>query len=100
MAEVIASVVLCPWEVTKIFVVTNPQFTGSLLNAMRHIIAVEGLIGLYKGIQFVMLRQVPYTCAKLVGYDIILSKLKAFVSGRRKLSDDSFVQAFSAILAG
>lgn len=79
-AEMIASWALCPLEVTKIFMITNPQFSGSLVNAMRTIVTNDGFRGLFKGINWIMLRQVPYTCAKLAGYDLISTNLKKALS--------------------
>ena len=72
LAEIAASWVLCPLEVAKITIVTNP--TGiklSTMAALSYIIQKNGLLGLFKGLPLILLRQVPYTCCKLAGYEII-----------------------------
>lgn len=75
LAEIIASWALCPMEVTRIFMVTNPHFKSSVLTAMKFIVNRDGISGLFKGLPIVMLRQVPYTCTKLAGYEIISDAL-------------------------
>ena len=81
LAEIIASWALCPMEVTRIFMVTNPHFKSSVLTAMKFIVNRDGISGLFKGLPVIMLRQVPYTCTKLAGYEIISDALT-------KLSND------------
>ena len=84
LAEVFASCALCPMEVTRIYIVSNPTLMkGGMIRAMNAIIQKEGVAGLFKGLQMIMLRQVPYTCAKLVGYDFISDAI------RRKIFSDS-----------
>lgn len=69
-AELIASFALCPLEGTKIFMITNPEISKKgLLHTMKYIFAQDGLAGFYVGFQWVLLRQIPYTCVKLAGYD-------------------------------
>lgn len=75
LAEVIASWALCPLEVTRIYMVMNPQMKSGMISAMKSIVAKEGPSGLFKGLPMIMLRQVPYTCAKLAGYEIISDML-------------------------
>ena len=77
MAETIASWALCPMEMTRLFMVTNPSRCSGMLSAMGCIIRDDGVKGLFKGLPFIMMRQIPYTCAKLVGYDIISDSIKS-----------------------
>jgi solute carrier family 25 phosphate transporter 3 len=110
IAEVIASWALCPLEVTRIFMVTTPNFKGSLGNAMAYIISAEGIGGLFKGINWILLRQVPYTCVKLAGYDIISSRMKKIAQNQKSdnncadrdtsASTLTFIQLCSGVIAG
>jgi solute carrier family 25 (mitochondrial phosphate transporter), member 3 len=78
LAEVVACVALCPLETTKIFLVANSgKYRGySLLRILGVVISSEGFAGLFKGLHYIILRQVPYTCAKLTGYEIISDYMK------------------------
>ena len=77
LAEIIASVALTPMEVTKIDMMTNPlSKSKGMLPAMSAIVRSSGVRGLFRGLPLIMLRQVPYTCVKLAGYDIIIEKLR------------------------
>lgn len=101
MAEVIASFVLCPLEGTKIYMMMNPQTSKEgLLRCIKTIVKQGGIVGLYAGLPWILLRQVPYTCMKLVGYDTVLqfvqSKLDNLGGNYSKLS----LQMFSGVVAG
>jgi solute carrier family 25 (mitochondrial phosphate transporter), member 3 len=117
LAEIIASWALCPMEVTRIFMVMNPQLKSGMLSAMKLIIQRDGPSGLFKGLPMIMLRQVPYTCAKLAGYEIISDNLKKIVAGLKRSStqgignlpgtsvplevkNNVFIQLSSGVLAG
>ena len=70
-AEVIASVALCPLEATKIFMMVNAEDARKgMLHSMRLIMKNNGLAGLYNGLPLLILRQLPYTCVKLSGYEL------------------------------
>jgi len=76
LAEIAASWVLCPLEVAKITIVTNPTgFKLTTISALSYIISKDGVLGLFKGLPLILLRQVPYTCCKLAGYEIISDML-------------------------
>jgi solute carrier family 25 phosphate transporter 3 len=77
LAEVIASWALTPMEVTRIYMVMNPQVNKGMLSAMKQIVKNDGIKGFFKGLPLIMVRQVPYTCAKLAGYDLISERIKA-----------------------
>mmetsp|Transcript_34529 Transcript_34529/g.32904 ORF Transcript_34529/g.32904 Transcript_34529/m.32904 type:complete len:354 (-) Transcript_34529:1027-2088(-) len=114
-AEIIACVALCPMEVTRIFIVSNPQLKVGMLSAMKTIVDKDPS-GLFKGLGLVMLRQIPYTCAKLAGYEIISDTLKNIIDEKnykinkinssnvpiseRKASSKILIQLGSGILAG
>ena len=77
LAETLASWALCPLEVAKIYMISNSGSSGSLIGAISAITKSEGIRGLYKGINWILLRQIPYTCVKLVGYDVIATHLRS-----------------------
>lgn len=70
-AEVIADVLLCPWEAIKVRVQTSkagtfPTATGE---AFAKIKGEEGWNGLYKGLSPLWARQIPYTVVKFVAFE-------------------------------
>ena len=111
LAEVIASWALCPLETTRIYMICNPEIAKiGLLSCMKQIVLKDGIGGLYQGIWMILLKQLPYTCCKLAGYDIIhhkLLKLKERIilkqhdnSDEIKIKDDSIAQMSSGAMAG
>lgn len=113
LAEIIASWALCPMEVTRIFMVMNPHFKSGVLSAMKFILEKDGISGLFKGLPIIMLRQVPYTCAKLAGYEMISDALTNFFDDSKRVGQDVekheykvakcrniLIQLSSGILAG
>jgi solute carrier family 25 phosphate transporter 3 len=70
-AEIIADVLLCPWEAVKVRVQTSTAgtFPTSLGAAMGKIRADEGMNGLYKGLSPLWARQIPYTVMKFVAFE-------------------------------
>eukprot|EP01041_Mallomonas_annulata_P003059 gene3059-5993_t len=96
-AEVIASWALCPLETTRIHLVTNPAMRGlSLIATMSSIVQTGGLAALFKGLPLILLRQIPYTCTKLVGYEIISEALLEFKN--YKLSSNNSTSTSSSPL--
>ena len=70
-AEVVASFALCPLEVTKIYMMMNTDDAkNGLLHCMANIVHRDGPSGLFTGLPLIMLRQIPYTCVKLSGYEV------------------------------
>ena len=89
MAETVATLLLCPFEVAKIAVMTKkfelPVNSGKLLYVMDEIIKEGGPYALYQGLPMILLRQVPYSCVKLASYDLIserIMKLRGVVASR------------------
>lgn len=70
-AEVIADVLLCPWEATKVRMQTSEvgNFPTRLIPAMKQIHAAEGNNGFYKGLFPLWARQIPYTIVKFVFFE-------------------------------
>ena len=73
-AEIIADVLLCPWEATKVRMQTSAEgtFPTSGVKAFTTIQSQEGAAGLYKGIKPLWGRQVPYTIVKFVAFEKIV----------------------------
>jgi solute carrier family 25 phosphate transporter 3 len=78
IAETVATLLLCPFEVAKIVIMTKKYSDlppaaggGKLLHAMQRIVQEGGLAALYRGLPMILLRQVPYSCVKLASYDLI-----------------------------
>jgi len=70
-AEIIADVLLCPWEAVKVRIQTSPvgTFPTDTAGAFSKIKGGEGINGLYKGIVPLWLRQIPYTVMKFVAFE-------------------------------
>ena len=111
LAEVVASWALCPLEATRIYMICNPDVAKKgLFSCMKLITKQDGIGGLFKGIWMILLKQVPYTCCKLAGYDIIHHNLLKFKerivlnqyddSDDIKVQDDFIIQISSGAMAG
>ena len=71
-AEVIADLLLCPWEATKLKIqLSRPghEYPSSLIPALQQMTSHEGVKGLYKGLGPLWGRQVPYTIVKFVAFE-------------------------------
>jgi len=88
-AEAIASVSLCPLEVLKIYMMMHPEVASKgMVVALRSIVRRDGgVLSLFRGLPLVVLRQVPYTCVKLVGYDIFSGYFRRRAAVNRLDSD-------------
>lgn len=71
-AEVIADVVLCPFEAVKVRVQTQPGFARGLSDGLPKIIRNEGASGLFKGLGPLWGRQIPYTMVKFASFENIV----------------------------
>ena len=76
-AELIADVLLCPFEATKVRIQTSKQgtFPTNFFVAFNKIKSNEGVFGLYKGIVPLWCRQVPYTIVKFVAFEEIVEQI-------------------------
>lgn len=74
-AEVVACLALCPMEATKIRMVTDPRYARTTLGALRRVVRENGVVSLWQGVAPIMVRQVPYTVAKLAGYEALSASL-------------------------
>jgi len=78
-AEVIADVLLCPWEALKVRMQTSEPgtFPVTAREGWPKIMNSEGWAGFYKGIKPLWMRQVPYTMVKFGAFE---NTVKAFYS--------------------
>ncbi|KAI9308800.1 mitochondrial carrier domain-containing protein [Cunninghamella echinulata] len=78
IAEFFADVALCPLEATRIRLVSQPDFATGLLSGFTKIAKEEGVIkGFYSGFGPILFKQVPYTMAKFVVYELAAEKIIA-----------------------
>mmetsp|Transcript_4993 Transcript_4993/g.7334 ORF Transcript_4993/g.7334 Transcript_4993/m.7334 type:complete len:313 (-) Transcript_4993:273-1211(-) len=83
LAGAVAAVLLCPMESTRIRVVTDKEYAGKgLLTALPKLINEEGLLSTFGGIWAMLAKQVPYTMAKQVSFDLVAGLLYAFFLNR------------------
>lgn len=70
-AEVIADVLLCPWEALKVRMQTSDAgtFTDNASEGWNRMMKAEGWGGFYKGIGPLWCRQVPYTMVKFGAFE-------------------------------
>lgn len=70
-AEVIADVLLCPFEATKVRMQTSKpgEFPTKFFPAWNQIMQAEGWNGFYKGLGPLWARQIPYTIVKFVFFE-------------------------------
>lgn len=78
IAEVAATVALCPFEAVRIRAVASGTSDGGMINALRNMAKNEGIIqGAYKGLAPILFKQVPYTVTQITAF----SKLVDFAYG-------------------
>lgn len=104
IAGAVASILLCPMESARIRIVTDPEYKGmGLLQSLPKLISEDGVLNLFSGIFAMLSKQVPYTMAKQVSFDIVAGLLYAFLAqGDRALKAGDlkwFVSVTSAFIA-
>ncbi|KAL0075404.1 mitochondrial carrier domain-containing protein [Phycomyces blakesleeanus] len=76
IAEFFADVALCPLEATRIRLVSQPTFANGLLGGFSRILKEEGVVkGFYSGFGPILFKQVPYTMAKFVVFELAAEKI-------------------------
>jgi len=101
-AEVIADVLLCPWEALKVRMQTAEPgtFTKSAVTGFNQIQAAEGVNGFYKGLAPLWCRQVPYTIVKFVAFEKIVQQFYAKVFTKEKSSYSKGTQLMVTFMSG
>jgi len=85
-AEVIADVLLCPWEAVKVRVQTSKvgTFPTAFGEAFNKIKVEEGTNGFYKGLSPLWARQIPYTVMKFVAFERTVEAIYKYVCTKPK----------------
>ncbi|KAL3284729.1 hypothetical protein HHI36_018874 [Cryptolaemus montrouzieri] len=78
-AEVIADIGLAPMEAAKVKIQTSPGFASTLREAWPKILHEEGLMGFYKGLVPLWMRQIPYTMMKFASFERTVEVLYKYV---------------------
>uniref|UniRef100_A0AC34Q6A2 Phosphate carrier protein, mitochondrial n=1 Tax=Panagrolaimus sp. JU765 TaxID=591449 RepID=A0AC34Q6A2_9BILA len=68
-AEFFADIMLAPMEATKVRIQTSPTAPGTLRKCAPFIYKTEGLMGFYKGLPPLWMRQIPYTMMKFACFE-------------------------------
>lgn len=96
-ADMIASVVLCPFERARIRLVSDPEYARGPLKAMAQMVQDEGVIaGLYgEGLAATLIKQQAYTVSKLTTFTLVWETLERSFGAPR-----SMLVFASSMLAG
>jgi len=89
IAGSVASLILCPMESTRIRIVTDPAYADKgLLTGLPKLIAEEGLLSTFGGVYAMLAKQIPYTMAKQVSFDVIAKALYKLMERMGKNPED------------
>ncbi|KAL9652249.1 hypothetical protein ABK040_011909 [Willaertia magna] len=104
MAEFFADVALCPLEATRIRLVSQPSFANGLLGGFTRLYKEEGILrGFYSGFVPILFKQIPYTMAKFVVFELVSEQIfKALPTKKSDLSNGMIttVNLGSGLVAG
>merc|ERR1719229_1262638 len=65
MAEFIADIFLCPYEATRIRLVSNPDYAPGMMSCAKKMTSEMGFVpAFYSGFVPILFKQIPYTMAK------------------------------------
>jgi len=80
IAEFFADVALCPLEATRIRLVSQPTFAPGLFSGFSRLLREEGVArGFYSGFGPILFKQIPYTMAKFVVYELSAEKMYSII---------------------
>jgi len=97
-AGAIASLLLCPMESTRIRIVTDKDYADKgLIGGLPKLIREEGFIELFGGFSAMLAKQVPYTMAKQVSFDIFAALLYSLLKDSE--NDLKFIVSVTAAAA-
>ena len=71
VAGAVASVILCPAEGTRIRMVSDPNFAGGMVGGLLRLLREDGVLEVFNGLAAMLSKQVPYTAAKQVSFDVL-----------------------------
>ena len=91
---------LCPFEAIKVRMQTTlPPFANTMREGWGKITAKEGTAGLYKGLQPLWGRQIPYTMVKFATFEKTVEQIYKFL-GKPKESYNTVQQTGVSFLGG
>lgn len=101
-AEVIADILLCPFEAVKVRMQTSKYgtFPLKLGSAMNQIVQNEGTNGLYKGLAPLWARQIPYTIVKFVFFEKTVEMFYRYVLTKPRSSYSKSTQLSVTFASG
>lgn len=83
-AEFLADIALCPLEAVKVRMQTSiPSPYKGTLDGFSKVTAAEGIAGLYKGINPLWGRQIPYTMMKFASFETIVEMIYDRMPGKK-----------------
>jgi solute carrier family 25 phosphate transporter 3 len=89
VAGAVASIILCPMESTRIRIVTDPAYADKgLITGLSKLMQEEGLLSTFGGVYAMLAKQVPYTMAKQVSFDVIAKALYRLVERMGKTATE------------
>ncbi|KAI1297334.1 mitochondrial phosphate carrier protein [Mortierella claussenii] len=103
IAEFFAAIALCPFEATRIRLVSQPTFAKGLVSGFTRILKEEGVVrGFYSGFGPIVCKQVPYTMIKFVVYELASEALLKRVGDPNKISTSTYttINLASGLIAG
>jgi solute carrier family 25 phosphate transporter 3 len=91
VAGAVASAFLCPMESTRIRIVTSKDYADNqgLLTALPKLVREEGILSLFGGMYAMLAKQIPYTMAKQVSFDVFAGLLYTYFGDSTSLSGDT-----------
>lgn len=99
-AEFLADIALCPFEAVKVRMQTTlPPYASGLREGWSKITAKEGIGGLYKGLQPLWGRQIPYTMVKFATFESTVNAIYNSL-GKPKESYNGLQQTGVSFLGG
>jgi len=103
VAEFFADVALCPLEATRIRMVSQPTFATGLVPGFLRLMREEGVLrGFYSGFFPILFKQIPYTMAKFVVYELAAEQIYNVLPPKETLSNGTItaVNLGSGLFAG
>jgi solute carrier family 25 phosphate transporter 3 len=99
-AEFFADMLLAPMEATKVRIQTSPNAPPTLRGCVPFIYKSEGLMGFYKGLPPLWMRQIPYTMMKFACFERTVELLYKHVVPKPRADCSKSEQLVVTFVAG
>eukprot|EP00871_Galdieria_phlegrea_P000207 jgi/Galph1/1187/GphlegSOOS_G6026.1 len=101
LAECVASLFLCPMEAVRIRLVAEPSFAQGIFDGLPKMWKLEGRRGLFKGIPYMLLKQIPFTYGQFVSFEVLSSYFRNLsVSSNQSEQLDLRISLFCGLISG